>query len=99
MSLGVRCIELTQTHEGLDLHQAMTWIGQDGIHDLWVEAGGKCFASLVHHKLVQRAIIYISLRWINHGKMTFPTGISLDKMSQIITWRQFDNDVLCDIQF
>lgn len=99
ISQGVRCVELKHTEDGLNLHQAVVLIGQDGIHDLWVEAGGKCFASFVYYKLLQRAYIYISLHWLNDGKMAFPMGISLGEMSQTITWRQFGNDVLCDIQF
>ncbi len=99
IGLNVRCIELESTVHGLNLQQAIALIGQDGIHDLWIEAGGKCFASLVHDKLLQRAYIYISLRWLKHGKIAFPMGIALDKMSQNITWRQFGNDVLCDIRF
>ncbi len=96
---GVKCIELTQTPYGLDLHQAITVIGQQGVHDLWIEAGGTCFAHFISEKLLQQAYIYISLRWLNHGKIAFPTGISLGEGSQTITWRQFGNDVLCDIQF
>lgn len=96
---AVRCVELESTVNGLNLHQAITLIGQDGIHDLWVEAGGKCFSSFVHDKLLQQAYIYISLRWLNHGKIAFPNGIELSELSQDIKWRQFGNDVLCDIRF
>ncbi len=96
---GARCIELELTSHGLNLHQAITLIGQDNIHDLWVEAGGKCFSSFVHDKLLQQAYIYISLRWLKHGKIAFPNGIELSELSQDIKWRQFGNDVLCGIRF
>ncbi len=96
---GVRCIELASAAEGLNLQQAIASIGQDGIQDLWIEAGGKCFSSFIRHKLLQRAYIYISLQWLNHGKIAFPIGIELDEMSQKITWRQFGNDVMCHIRF
>ena len=43
---GIRCIAINKNEYGLDLKQAIQQIGQDGIHDLWVEAGGKCFAAL-----------------------------------------------------
>lgn len=96
---GVHCIEVEQLSDGLNLSQVLILIGKDGVHDLWVEAGGRCFAAFVNHKLFQRAYIYISLRWLKHGKIAFPKGISLDEMSQLITWRQFGKDALCDIRF
>lgn len=99
ISQGARCTELEYGVNGLNLQQAIALIGQDGIHDLWVEVGGKCFASLIQHKLLQRAYIYISLHWLKHGKIAFPMGISLGEISQMITWRQFGSDVLCDIRF
>lgn len=35
-------------------------IAKDGIHDLWVEAGGQLFSALLEQKLIQRAFIYIA---------------------------------------
>lgn len=98
-SQGAHCIEVDETTLGLNLGHILTLIGQQGIHDLWVETGGKCFASLVEKNLLQRAYIYISLRWLEHGKIAFPEGISLDSMLQTVRWRSFGRDVLCDMRF
>ncbi len=43
-----------------DLNKVLQQIGEDGIHDLWIEAGGKCFSAFVQAGLVQRAFIYVA---------------------------------------
>ncbi|MCE3239348.1 MAG: ribD [Gammaproteobacteria bacterium] len=97
--LGVRCIQLNKSIQGVDLHQVIKAIGQEGIHDLWVEAGGKCFSALVMEKLVQRALIYIAPRWIGEGQAAFADHFSLDLAGCKIHWQQVGNDALCDIHW
>lgn len=96
---GVKCAEIKHTAEGLCLKEVLRYIGKEGVHSLWVEAGGKLFTNLFENKLLQQAYIYISLRWLHHGKIAFPKGISLDDIAKQVLWRQFGNDVLCDIRF
>ncbi len=40
---NIRCVGVTGTKEGLDLNEVLSTIGADGVHDLWVEAGGNAF--------------------------------------------------------
>lgn len=96
--LGVRYIPILKTQQGLNLEQIIQFIGKDGVHDLWVEAGGKCFSSLVQEKLLQRAFIYIAPRWFVNGQTAFPNGITLDDAVKI-NWQQLGNDVLCDVRW
>ncbi len=97
--LGVRCIQLDKSTQGLDLHPVIKSIGQEGIHDLWVEAGGKCFSALIMQKLVQRALVYIAPRWIGEGQTAFPDNFSLEVAECKIYWQQVGNDALCDIRW
>ncbi|MCE3239117.1 MAG: ribD [Gammaproteobacteria bacterium] len=97
--LGVRCIQLDKNIQGLDLNQVIKAIGQEGIHDVWVEAGGKCFSALVMQKLVQRALIYIAPRWIGDGQAAFADDFSLNLEGCKIHWQQLGNDALCDIHW
>jgi len=55
---GARCVAVESNAEGLDLHQVLQYIGSDGRHDVWVEAGGRCFQSFVKNKLAHRVITY-----------------------------------------
>lgn len=99
LNLSVRCIAVDSSWNGLNLHQVVHLIGQDGIHSLWIEAGGECFASFVAEKLLQRAFIYIAPRWLHEGKIAFTDGITLDENIRKLHWRQIGNDVLCEIRW
>lgn len=94
--LGVRCISVEE-NEGLNLNQVIEFIGKDGIHDLWVEAGGKCFAAFVNQKLVQRAFIYIAPWVMGEGMPAFTE--TLDLRNYPIQSKQYGKDVLCEIHW
>lgn len=97
--LGIRTIAINTTTNGLDLTPVIHHIGQDGIHDLWIEAGGTCFASFMSQKLLQRALIYIAPRWLGEGQTAFPIHFTLDTINAKIQWQQLGNDALCDIRW
>ncbi|HEX2548368.1 MAG TPA: dihydrofolate reductase family protein, partial [Gammaproteobacteria bacterium] len=82
--------------EGLNLHQVLAHIGQDGVHDLWVEAGGKCFSAFMKNKLLNQAYIYIAPKWIEPGKPAFE-AFHID--SQKFRWEQAGNDVFLKIHW
>lgn len=58
----VKCIPIECRDDKLDLKQVIHAIGKDGVHDLWVEAGGRCFQSLFEQDLLNRAVIYRSTK-------------------------------------
>lgn len=74
-------------------------VGQDGVHDLWIEAGGKCFAAFIAQGLLQRAFIYIAPRWFGDGQAAFGEDFSLDLGKCEIHWEQVGKDALCDIRW
>ncbi len=96
---GIRCIPVDENKDGLDLKKVIQQIGQDGIHDLWVEAGGKCFSTLIAQKLLQRAYIYVAPQWLGEGQAAFGNDFSLDLGTCEIHWEQFGSDALCDIRW
>ncbi len=61
---AIRFIPIKSNNNGLDLLEIIKQIGQDGIIDLWIEAGGKSFQSFVQNSLLQRAFIYIAPKWL-----------------------------------
>ncbi len=96
---GVRCIALEETSPSvLNLDQAMIQIGNDGVIDLWVEAGGKCFSSLWKNNLIHRGLIYIAPRWFGEGLSAFENNFSLGDLSgSQIKWIQVGNDAVLEI--
>ena len=61
---AIRFIPIKSDNNGLDLLEIVKQIGQDGIIDLWLEAGGKIFQSFVQNCLLQRAFIYVAPQWL-----------------------------------
>ena len=59
-SKGVRCELVATKQGGLDLHAVLKLIGEEGVHDLWVEAGAYCFNALYAHGLIHRLLLYIA---------------------------------------
>lgn len=97
--LGIHTIAIDKTTRGLDLQQVILHIGQEGIQDLWVEAGGKCFSSLIEQKLLQRALIYLAPSWLGEGQSAFENNFTLNTTNAKIHWQQLGNDALCDIRW
>lgn len=88
---GARCIG------GLNLQQVLQQMGKDGIHDLWVEAGGTFFSALCEQNLLQRALIYIAPRVLGEGKPAFTQPFDFHR--HILHWQALGQDGLCDIRF
>jgi diaminohydroxyphosphoribosylaminopyrimidine deaminase / 5-amino-6-(5-phosphoribosylamino)uracil reductase len=57
---GVRLVPMALDSQGLQLLSVLAQIGKDGLHALWVEAGGRCFSSFVSQGLVNKAFIYVA---------------------------------------
>ncbi|KAF5281505.1 hypothetical protein FQR65_LT14653 [Abscondita terminalis] len=60
----IRFFPIKSNTHGLDLLEILKQIGQDGIIDLWIEAGGKSFQSFVQNNLLQHAFIHVAPRWL-----------------------------------
>jgi diaminohydroxyphosphoribosylaminopyrimidine deaminase/5-amino-6-(5-phosphoribosylamino)uracil reductase len=98
-ALGVRCIETEVNQFELCLNQIIKQIGRDGMHTLWIEAGGKCFSSFIEKQLLQRVLIYLAPCLLGEGQNAFTSTLKIDFASQNINWKQIGNDVLCEIYF
>lgn len=55
---------------GLNLLEVLQYIAEEGSHDLWIEAGGRCFQTLAENQLLQRAFIYVAPRWLGEDAQT-----------------------------
>lgn len=64
---AIRFIPIKSDNNGLNLLEILKQIGQDGIIDLWIEAGGKSFQSFIQNSLLQRAFIYVAPLWLGEN--------------------------------
>lgn len=96
---NVKCIAIEQVAEGLCLPSIIEYIGQQGVHDLWIEAGGKCFSSFMEKNLLQHAFIYIAPKLIPEGIDAWNIQLTKTFSSQEIQWQQLGSDVIGEINF
>lgn len=97
---GVNCCEVATTKEGLDLQQVSVLIGRDGIHDLWVEAGGRCFMNLIKGQHLKRAYIYVALKCLGADAFSaFSTAHNELLQAQRIHWQGMGKDALCTLEW
>lgn len=61
-NLGVTCIAISSDGQVLDLVKLLSFIGEEGVHALWVEVGARCADSFVSKQLCQQVIVYQSTR-------------------------------------
>lgn len=98
-SAGVRCVAIASHGNKLELTEVMRQIGQDGVHDLWVEAGGVLTGQLIQESLVQRCLFYVAPTWLERGldALTFDIESKLSNVQ--FSWHKFGEDLLADIIF
>jgi len=53
-----RCIPIS------DLSDILDYLGKCGLHDLWIEAGGRCFQQFALEKHLNKAYIALGLVWL-----------------------------------
>ena len=61
---SIEYVKVAKDKSGLNLKKSLAYLGEQGWHDLWVEAGGKLFTSLLKEKLINELYIYISPCWL-----------------------------------
>ena len=81
----VRCIKVGLNSNGLALEPILDFIGKDGVHDLWLEAGKTCFSAFHAAKLVQRSFVYVGAKWRGADTRSAPT------------WQLLGSDAVCEL--
>lgn len=100
ISLKVRCIEIESTQTGLDLNAVMEHIGNDGVHDLWVEAGGRCYQALLNQNLIHTGRFAIAPKILGPQAMSaFDQEFDLTVIDKKISWEWYGCDAVCEIHF
>lgn len=94
----VRCIPVKKSANGLDLLKVISLIGQDGVHDLWIEAGGKLFFSFVEKNLVKTVFLYIAPKLLGENATScYTSSFSFLTSSSTIQWSNLGNDAMAKI--
>lgn len=96
----IRCIPIDSKNKFLNLKTILLQIGRDGIHDLWVEAGGRCFQSFFLTGLLNQAFIYFSPKQLGaKAKPAFTQSLDFMSTSANLNWHVLGDDLVCQIKF
>lgn len=99
-SRGVRCVPIGLQHGKLSLNSVLDSIGHDGIQDLLLEAGGICFEAFAAAGLIQRAFIYMALKWLGpDAQSAFPGHTAIFSQARDLKWQVLGDDVVCELRF
>ncbi len=85
--------------QGLNLFEVLTLIGDDGVHDCWVEAGARCFEAFLNQQLINRGLLYVAPKILGSEAMnSFKAAFDFSEHGSV-SWRFMGGDAICDVQF
>lgn len=97
-NINARLIAVDHDDKNLNLTEIVNIIGQDGIHDLWIEAGGTCFSAFAQQHLLQHAFIYIAPKTLGVNALpAFNTVQNLFEAVKKTSWQNLGHDVACEM--
>lgn len=98
---NVECVAISDDNNGyLSLKNILYFIGERGLHTLWVEAGGRCFESFIKEKLAQQVYLYIAPQFLGHGKLdAIQKTLKLVQDNAQVCWKNVGQDGVCEISW
>lgn len=97
---GARCIAVAENQSGLDLAAVLKIIGRDGMHNVWVEAGGRLSQALLEQRFVQRAYFYIAAKSLGEQALTgLSKAINFSQQVKQIHWQSMGVDAICQLDW
>lgn len=96
---GIDYIAISEHNDQLTLTEILAKIGSDGVHDLWVEAGGKLLSSLLADDLVQELQLVSSPVWLGSSAQSAFSDNQLNIKDFIFKrYFQVGEDVVCEMR-
>lgn len=97
---GITCHAVSKDHNYLNLQEMLIRIGEDGVHDLWVEAGGKLFNTFIEKGLVHKSLIYIAPKLLGSAAYPAFTGQkNIFAENAQINWYYRGDDCICELNW
>lgn len=95
---GASCIEISQSETGLCLDAVLDEMGKEGIHDLWLEAGGRCFQAFAEANLLQQGFIYVAPKWLgSDAQSAFADIEKIFVNVKSLSWHTMGEDTYCKL--
>ena len=72
----------------------LTSIGQDGVHDLLIEAGGRCFNQFIKENLVNIAYVYVAKKVLGSDALSAALDAGIFDHATLVDRQIFDEDIV-----
>lgn len=100
MKRGVQCVPVDRQNNQLHWPQIFDYLGKQGVHDVWVEAGGHCFQSLYDGEWLNRALVYVAPKWLGDTAQTaFSKPLQLLTRTKKFAWQTAGEDVYLEVEW
>jgi diaminohydroxyphosphoribosylaminopyrimidine deaminase/5-amino-6-(5-phosphoribosylamino)uracil reductase len=96
---GIRCVSINEDQARLNLSEVLHVVGQDGVHDLWIEAGGVLTSQFIQEDLLQRCLLYVAPTWLEHGLDALLFDVEQKFGTANFCWQKYGDDFVADILF
>jgi len=82
-----------KSKSGLNLNEVITYLGQQGLHDIWLEVGSRCLNGFLKANLLNRLIIYLCPTLLGPEALDgFIAAHNLPKPS----WQRLGSDIMAE---
>lgn len=75
---NVRCIPISETKAGLDLKAIIKKIGEDGVHQVWIEVGDRLADAFLKSNVLNEMILYVSPKKL--GENAMPSSVRIESL-------------------
>lgn len=100
---NVKLIKISAVTNQLNLSEIISFMGTQGFHQIWVEAGGTLVQALLKQSLLQRLIFYICPQWLGSKGLSafgdFEPSFNELLYGGKLRWGSLGRDGLCVIDF
>jgi diaminohydroxyphosphoribosylaminopyrimidine deaminase / 5-amino-6-(5-phosphoribosylamino)uracil reductase len=90
---GVTCIAVTEGAAGLDLAAVLSYLGENGYHQCWVEVGADCFRAFIASQYVNACLLYLSNKYLPDDAYGLNRFAYTDHNWQL-AWEQMGDDAV-----
>ena len=95
---NIRCIPINVIKDKLSWDEIIKYIGKEGVHYIWVEAGARCFESLALSPYLCAGMLYFSPKIL--GSEAYPAFSNKELLKNVkqVTWETIGSESICHLK-
>jgi len=71
-SFGAACYQVSAKAGRINLYSALRKLGELGVHDVWLEVGGRLLQSFLSNRLCHRFLLYVAPKMLGSTALSLP---------------------------